>query len=191
MIVNARDIIFKALKEIIRNPGQHLDLEAVMHRVHERIEAVYKKNPKSLPQGLVTQFELEAFGGACPKCETLWVRRKVENVLVIFEYWQPACTCYPVCWNCGNYLLYEIESGIMYCMNCKHMAICDQVTEKTKKSAKTGKTTKKKGGCGGKYRLSEGEYFCDSCGHTKNFILRDDLIVPEIYIGKLKQKKAG
>jgi hypothetical protein len=190
-MVNARDIIFEALKGMIRNPGQRLDFDRMTHRIHDRIEEVYRKRPNALPQALVTQFELEAFGGNCPKCGTAWVPRKVENELTSFEYWQPACRCYPVCWNCGNYLLYEIESGIMYCTNCQYMPRCDRIVEKTRRSKETGKTTKKKERCGGKYCLSEGEYFCDSCGHRKNFILRDDLIVPEIYVGKLGRDKAG
>jgi hypothetical protein len=191
VIVNARDITFKALKDMIKNPGMLLDFDNMMHRIHDRMVEVYKKNPDALPRALVMQFELEAFGGICPKCGTPWIHRKVKNELVSFEYWQPSCRCYPVCCNCGNYLLYEIESGIMYCTNCKYMPICDQIVEKTKKSSKTGKTTKKKERCGGRYCLSESEYFCDSCGHTKNFILRDDLIVPEIYVGKMKEEKAG
>ena len=161
--------------------NRSVDMQKMMGSESDRLaELVYKKH---LDMWQLRHIELEAKGGKCPKCSVPWIIKKINNIFCHFEYYQPDCTCYPVCPFCGYYLMYEIEVNIPVCTNCNHYKFCDQIVTET--VTKAGKTGTKKRKCQGKMLLAKEGYVCEKCNHKVNgFIMHDDLIVPDIYKGK-------
>ena len=175
------------LLSILKRPpaGTEVDLPGLMRIEHDSL--IHEHKGGFIPLELVTQIEMESFGGPCPKCGKEWAKRYIDNIYVKFEYWQPACRCYPICFNCGNYLLYEIEAGKKFCQNCHIMPSCSQWTsgDTTDKMGQKGSKRKR---CEGQYLLGRKGYSCDTCGDETNFAVREGLTVPEIYAGGIKPK---
>lgn len=82
-------------------------------------------------------------GGECIRCGKPWRKVVVKNVYASFEYWTPACKCYPVCRKvlrmerikgtgrmgtidvgCGK-VLYEEFDGAVKKVDGKHYVTCD------------------------------------------------------------------
>lgn len=71
---------------------------------------------------------LERKGGPCPVCGVEFAKVVVDNKFGKFDYYQPACRCFPVCKTvqltngtvvgCGRFLITEKLAGIGYCTSC-------------------------------------------------------------------------
>lgn len=87
-------------------------MQAVIH-MHRR---------KQLDKGWINNeaadlMALAADGGGCPKCGVECDLIKVENEFADFHYFEPACTCYPHCPNCGESLAVEFAAD-KFAMRC-------------------------------------------------------------------------
>jgi hypothetical protein len=156
-----------------------VEMAPTVEQGHDRLVQLYEEGQLSIWE--VTEFELQSDGGKCNNCGKLWVKRRVDNIYVNFTYYEPNCTCYPVCPFCGKVLIREVEEKLECCGGCRHMETCLLFVE-TKETSRTGKTKTKRHRCGGKYAfLPGGKYVCDECGKIKGFERRDDLILPKVY----------
>jgi hypothetical protein len=50
---------------------------------------------KGLPTEVLQLIDCEYVGGPCPRCSTKWQIVKVRNQFGNFDYFKPACSCYP------------------------------------------------------------------------------------------------
>ena len=118
--------------------------------------------------GEITETELNAygrerFGHDCIHCKKPWHKIDYSNRFGSISYFQPACTCFPVCPYCFRDLSYEIEMGLPGCLHCGfdrynaawRLHPCGSVMYSRKGEI-----------CNGFMRLENrhGDYKCDQCG---------------------------
>ena len=177
--IKAHSVLFSVLKQ--HNPIRRtVDMQKLMEQEYDHLVTLHHQKKISFWQ--LRQIELEAKGGGCPKCDAPWVSRVAQNLFCKFKYFEPGCTCYPVCPFCGCLLMREIEEGIDYCTNCLHYELCRETVETSRRSG--GQTFKKKAKCKGNMLLSREGYICEQCSHrVSGYMLADDLLVPVAYRG--------
>jgi len=173
-------VLFDVLK---RSPPAHvhIDMQSVMSTEETRLMELYKRG--LLSHAELTQIELEAKGGACPKCSRQWVKRQVDNIFCHFTYYETGCTCYLACYNCGCYLMREAIEDIPYCTNCRRVERCHEIVD-VEVTTPSGRKLKRRQRCPGMMLLSGKGYSCDNCGHRiTGYLLEEGVIVPLVFIG--------
>ena len=93
---------------------------------------------------IVLRLELE--GGNCPDCSKPWHKVEVRNKMAHFDYYDPSCSCFPRCSECGSSHHRAVAMGVAWakqpqimegvtpCPCCKNA-----VTRVNQRYAKAGK----------------------------------------------------
>lgn len=115
---------------------------------------------------------MQHLGGICDHCGAQWKKIEVDQktaggrTIAQFEYFLPACNCYPKCDFCGGVLYVEVKEGIMGCRNCfteKAYPRCRKLIYKRQKSGRTA-ADPKPARCSGYMAPRIGGFECTECG---------------------------
>lgn len=137
-----------------------VDLAAYMRHVWQPVI-----DAGGLADGYQLQLAYEIKGGDCKKCGKPWVKVKV-NSYAVFEYYKPACSCFPRCPLCGRVLMAEVYNLDELCSSCKVGTHCQIWVDVNAGSGRERITKKER--CGGlMVPTNGGKFKCKRCNDTR------------------------
>ena len=113
-----------------------------------------------------TLLEKDVNGGECMRCGKQYKRVDVKTAYIEFHYFEPACSCYPLCPWCGRPLHHETETGMKHCSNCPS-AQCPEWTTKTEWDNNEKRKVEKKHRSNGLMEMCGKVWRCSECGSMK------------------------
>ena len=85
--------LLKPTVAAVQNRVIRTEYKTIIKKEQARAEALYSAGM----QNIAEQIMLSLRGGECIECKVPWVQVAVDNMFAKFEYYRPACKCYPLC----------------------------------------------------------------------------------------------
>jgi hypothetical protein len=141
--------------------GRVVDMEALYTPIIKKLISQNRMQEAVL-------YERSAFGGNCLRCGVDY--KKISepwNGRFTFEYYEPACTCFPHCPSCGRSLFIEMELGEKGCSHCLYVK-CVEVSDVSIFNEKARKNVTKRVECGGIMTPIRGGFRCEKCNTIRS-----------------------